>query len=232
MSKVPAISKAKSLAASTSKTPTAQVINMPRANTWRQLFEAVIGYGDAILRNPTSQNHRRINTNLGNFKKKISTVPSGMSIVVALGFKEDSNGSMTLPTDVNLNVFRARLIELKAALAGISKFAAKEMIMGKNSRSKDHAKLPSGSKKKILSKTTKPSGKTSKKKGKENKSKTIHHVAQHAKVLKVDVLKQEVLQLKEQLASLAEPRDVDTINRMNPNERKKMEKSAGKIVLI
>ena len=43
------------------------------------------------------------------------------------------------------------------------------------------------------------------------------------------MLKQEVLQLKEQLASLAEPRDVDTINRMNPNERKKMEKSAGKI---
>mgnify|MGYP004300827023 FL=1 len=103
---------------------------------------------------------------------------------------------MTLPTDVNLNVFRARLIELKAALAGISKFAAKEMIMGKNSRSKDHAKLPSGSKKKILSKTTKPSGKTSKKKGKENKSKTIHHVAQHHEsTVKVDVLKQEVLQL-------------------------------------
>ena len=61
---------AKSLAASTSKTPTAQVINMPSANTWRQLFEAVIGYGDAILRNPTSQNHRRINTNLAISRRK------------------------------------------------------------------------------------------------------------------------------------------------------------------
>ena len=72
--------------------------------------------------------------------------------------------------------------------------------------------------------------KRARRKGKKIKAKTIHHVAQHHEsTVKVDVLKQEVLQLKEQLASLAEPRDVDTINRMNPNERKKMEKSAGKI---
>ena len=37
------------------------------------------------------------------------------------------------------------------------------------------------------------------------------------------------MQLKEQLSSLAEPRDIDTIERMPPSERKKMEKSADKI---
>ena len=52
-------------------TTKAQKAEFASANAWRQLFETVIGYGDAILRNPNSQNHRRINTNLGNFKKKL-----------------------------------------------------------------------------------------------------------------------------------------------------------------
>ena len=60
---------------------------------------------------------------------------------------------------------------------------------------------------------------------KKNKGNTIHH----ENSAKVDILKQEVLQLKEQLSSLAEPRDIDTIDRMPPSERKKMEKSADKI---
>ena len=60
---------------------------------------------------------------------------------------------------------------------------------------------------------------------KKNKGNTIHH----ENSAKVDILKQEVLQLKEQLSSLAEPRDIDTIERMPPSERKKMEKSADKI---
>ena len=70
-------------------------------------------------------------------------------MVVALGFQEDSIGSMALPGDVNINAFRARLIELKAALATISKFAAKEMIISKNSTSKARA----------VSKKTKPNSK-------------------------------------------------------------------------
>ena len=205
-------------------TTKAQKAEFASANAWRQLFETVIGYGDAILRNPNSQNHRRINTNLGNFKKKIGVIPNGIAVVVALGFQEDSIGSMALPGDVNINAFRARLIELKAALATISKFAAKEMIISKNSTSKARAvsKKTKQNSKKNVSKTAVSQKANDRKK---NKGNTIHH----ENSAKVDILKQEVLQLKEQLSSLAEPRDIDTIERMPPSERKKMEKSADKI---
>ena len=131
---------------------------------------------------------------------------------------------MALPGDVNINAFRARLIELKAALATISKFAAKEMIISKNSTSKARAvsKKTKQISKKNVSKTAVSQKANDRKK---NKGNTIHH----ENSAKVDILKQEVLQLKEQLSSLAEPRDIDTIERMPPSERKKMEKSADKI---
>jgi Ca2+-binding EF-hand superfamily protein len=97
---------------------------LPTANQWRQLMETVCGYADAILRNPNNQSARRLNPNSKSYKTKINPIPGGVDIIVALGFREDATGGMMLPSDGNINEFRARSIEMKAAVAEITKFAA------------------------------------------------------------------------------------------------------------
>ena len=110
---------------------------LPTANQWRQLMETVCGYADAILRNPNNQSARRLNPNSKSYKTKINPIPGGVDIIVALGFREDATGGMMLPSDGNINEFRARSIEMKAAVAEITKFAAREKVRLQNAKIKE-----------------------------------------------------------------------------------------------
>ena len=74
---------------------------------------------------------------LGSMGADVTTTSGGMDIIVALGFREDATGGMMLPSDCNINEFRARSIEIKAALSEITKFAAKEKVHLQNKKSKE-----------------------------------------------------------------------------------------------
>ena len=193
------------------------------ANDWRRLLETVMGYIDAILRNPHSGNHRRINTSSKAYKTVVETVAGGVEMVIALGFREDATGGMELPLDANMNEFRARSIEIKAALHAIMKFAAKEKV------AKEHA-----SKKVAHAKRSAPKNVTIKaEKKKDANTKMLKKTADSRESeAKVHVLQNEVSSLKQQIASMAVPREMDTVSRMNTAEKKKAESTAAKAGIV
>ena len=131
-----------------------------------------------------------------------------------------------LPSDGNINEFRARSIEMKAAVAEITKFAAREKVRLQNAKIKEKVSATSKAGKQKKNGSVKQ-----KKKSTSKKKTTISTSVAKSSVdeKKVNLLQNEVLSLKQQLAAIAQPREADTIGRMGASDKKKAQGSASKL---
>jgi hypothetical protein len=83
--------------------------------------KTVITYADNILMNPSQSRYRHISTANSGFTRRIAAVPGGVDLLVAMGFREDAEGSLIFPRTGDLSVLAARKAELEAGLPDLLK---------------------------------------------------------------------------------------------------------------
>ena len=102
-----------------------------RAGPWEKCVEAVLQVVEALLkeeaaagseRRPADPRFRTLPTDGGALAKKLAAVDGGVDLLVALGFREaPGGGALHLPRGFDPRLLRARLVELKAGLAWLSR---------------------------------------------------------------------------------------------------------------
>ncbi len=81
-----------------------------------QCIEMVSTYAGNILKDKHNSRYRIINTTNTAFVQNVASVPGGIALLVAVGFRENDNGALVYPKNGNLDELNARKIELDAGL--------------------------------------------------------------------------------------------------------------------
>ncbi len=82
-----------------------------------QCIDMVSEYIGNILKDSFNPYCRKINTRNALFVEKVASVPGGIELLVAAGFRENANGALVFPKDGNLEELDARKVELDAGLS-------------------------------------------------------------------------------------------------------------------
>ena len=101
----------------------------PSAKEWHDGFTTLIAIVNNIVLNPKNLKYRKVQSTNAAFHRKLGRLSGGLDMLVALGFREDAMGALTLEGDdyESISLFlRARLIELQTGLPNIMTHAADE----------------------------------------------------------------------------------------------------------
>jgi Ca2+-binding EF-hand superfamily protein/WD40 repeat protein len=88
---------------------------------WLTAMETMSLYLQNILEHPEDGKYRHINPNNAAFKKRLGNLSVGMTMLVACGFREGEDGSLSCARDVNLTHLRAKQVEFDAAVRFLRK---------------------------------------------------------------------------------------------------------------
>eukprot|EP00903_Cladosiphon_okamuranus_P006300 g6178.t1 len=94
------------------------------ADSHLRCIQAAAKYLGNVLQNPTMGKYRVINTSNAVFLRDVVSVQGGVELMVALGFREDTDGQLILPMETDLTHLAARKLELDAGLSFLRAAAA------------------------------------------------------------------------------------------------------------
>ncbi len=93
-----------------------------------QCIETVLVYLENILKGPHHSLYRVINTANTAFVRKVSSVPGGIALLIAAGFRENDYRMLIFPKDGNLEELGSSKVELDAALPMLKARAVSNQI--------------------------------------------------------------------------------------------------------
>ena len=105
------------------------------------VVETAVFYMDNIIKSPTDQSVRIINTSNPNFQRRIVAFEGGVELLVACGFREDTDsGNLVFPSDGDICYLKARKLELETGLGLLQKFARHEAMVKERVKRKDEGR--------------------------------------------------------------------------------------------
>ncbi|GMH48764.1 hypothetical protein TrRE_jg2096, partial [Triparma retinervis] len=113
------------------------------------VVETAVFYMENIIKSPSDQSVRIINTSNLNFQRRIAAFEGGIALLVACGFREDTDsGNLVFPSDGDIRYLKARKLELETGLGLLQKFArheamVKERVKRKDDKREGRSKSPS-----------------------------------------------------------------------------------------
>jgi Ca2+-binding EF-hand superfamily protein/WD40 repeat protein/serine/threonine protein kinase len=220
---------------------------------WAKAIKAILDIVENILKEeadaaregrPGDPRHRTLSTDAAAFTSKIGPVDGGLELLVALGFREASGGgALHLPRGFDLQLLRARAVELKAGLSWLARgahaeknnaSAMKETQAKKIQEDKAAVKAKGNSEAAQAAAAAAKSQEAQSEKAKQSSAALLFEQRKRREVEKVLSEKErEAAMLRKKLAlrdaaefSELSMRDVVTLMRMEPKERSTVSRMA------
>ena len=90
--------------------------NHDKAQDWVVAIETILTLVNNVLQHPGDVKYHQINPTNPTFQRRLGLVQGGQEILMALGFQEDKNGTLTLPLTVSHQDLLARQVEFEVGL--------------------------------------------------------------------------------------------------------------------